>query len=490
MAGQVVKDVNIDVSSEKCTDHDKTVEFSCQTCNGEMVCRKCVLQGHNGHFMGDVQKFISKQRQAVLKVLYETDERLEQLDADMANVEERISMNNAESELLISQIEERGRVLKVHIDEIVANGKKQARRYRNRNDRILKKVLAKITHSNMEFEEKSQKCRTLVNSTKYKDIKKALKVGEQLKEDLSAEDETTSTRNRTFIVPSPSEDIATLETLFGKLKIDASKIATVSLTLKSSFCNVDDEAVFRICPVMEGEAAWVGGDECKVSLFTFEGVKLDTIELDSGVNDLCVLPQNNDLVALVVACEDNTIRKLIPDGADSVEDELFRFESDPQSISFTADNEIIIVSSGQVKPIKVDTSGDRKSLGSGNVMDWQLTSPNTVRVNGDSGDVVILNNDPGCLYVCDEKLNLKFTYRGQQMDDPQGVTFDRDGNILIADCGSCSVLLLDSKGHFLQTLITSQDHPQAVEILQDSATHVLWVGYSSGKVETYTYSFK
>ncbi|XP_033751825.1 uncharacterized protein LOC117335753 [Pecten maximus] len=501
MAGQVAVERTIDVSSEKCRDHNRPVEYSCKTCKGDFVCRKCVVSGHSGHIMDDVQDFISEQKWEVLKVLNDTDDRLKQLGLDYANVKERMDVNENESQILVSQIEKRGKILKAHIDEIVESGRKKSERYQRKNNRRLKKVLQEITDVKTKLEQKVNKCRDLVHSRKYKDFKKSVHLGNELEKNASASHGETSTRSQTFIAPPPFEDITVLEALFGKLQIDTSQLNSVSVKLKSSFRNRDDEAVYRICPVMDGNSAWVSGDECILHLVTFAGDFLKKLELNSGVNDLCCMTQSNDVTSLVVACEDNTLKKI---SQEEEEDEtfgieLFQFESDPQSISVTAENDIVLVTPGHVTPVKVDMRGKRKPFVSKNEEGMVLTTPNTIRVNTDTGDLAILNNEPGCLYVCDEKLNLKFKYNGQENEDdqmeasdfdPQGVTFDRDHNILVADQGRRRVILLDKEGHFLKTLISKiEDEPLTVEMVQESTTHVLWVGYSSGKIETYEYIF-
>ncbi|XP_033753104.1 uncharacterized protein LOC117336601 [Pecten maximus] len=499
MAGQVAVERTIDVT-EKCRDHNLPMEYSCKTCKGEFICHDCVIGGHNGHIFGDLQAFISEQKLEVLKVLTDTDDRLYQLNLGCANVKERMDDNEKESQILVSQIEKRGKILKAHIDEIVESGRKKSERYQRKNNRRLRKVLQEITDVKTKLEQKTNKCRDLVHSREYEDFKKSLHLGNELEKNASASHGRTSTRSQTFIAPSPFEDITVLEALFGKLQIDTSQLNSVSVRLKSSFRNRDDDAVYRICPVMDGNSAWVSGDECILHLVTFTGDFLKKLELNSGVNDLCCITQSNDVTSLVVACEDNTLKKISPEEEDETFGiELFQFESDPQSISITAENDIVLVTPGHVTPVKVDMRGKRKPFVSKSEEGMVLTTPNTIRVNTDTGDLAILNNEPGCLYVCDEKLNLKFKYHGKENEDdqieasdfdPQGVTFDRDHNILVADQGRRRVILLDKEGHFLKTLISKiEDEPLTVEMVQESTTHVLWVGYNSGKIETYEYIF-
>ncbi|XP_069133832.1 E3 ubiquitin-protein ligase TRIM71-like [Argopecten irradians] len=500
--GQVV--VEFDVSSERCSDHNQPIVYSCESCLGEFACSKCVISTHNGHKFGEIQTFISEQRFQLFEVLDETDDRLKQLALDYDNVKERMDINESASQRLVSEIEERGRILKAHIDEIVANGRQKSEKYQRKNNRRLTKALNEIADMTTELKRKSRKCRKLVASLKYADIKKSLKLGTELKRDIMVVREETSTRSQNFKTPSTLEDIAVLEKLFGKLQIDTTKLECVDLKLKSTFQNVDNEPVYRLCPVMDGNCAWVSGDECVLNLFTFEGIHVKKLELDSGVNDLGCFTQSNDLTSLVVACEDNSVRQISPEvEGETMGQELFQFESDPSSIAFTAKNDMVIVATNQRKPIKVDVRGRKKPFVSGKENDLDLTEPNTVRVNPDTGDLAILNNNPGYLYVCDEKLNMKFKYLGQETEDgqletedfdPQGVTFDRDGNIVVADQGRKRVILLNRDGHFLKTLITRNEQeptkePLAVELYQESTMHVLWVGYSTGKIETYNYTF-
>lgn len=505
---------DVDVTSEKCTDHKRCVVYSCDTCNGEFICIDCPTTTHNGHKLGKIQDFLSKQVTAVLTVLNDTDKYIKRLGTDVANVTEKMSLNDVESEERIAEIEERGRQLKSLIDIIVKDGGKRVRRNQRKNNRILQKVLDKLTATKSKLEQKSHGCRELVNSNKYADTRRAVEYGSELESDIANTVGLASIKSQRFTCPDLAVDTntRTLEELFGEMTIDKAQIAHVNLVLKSTFQNADDESVFRMCPVMEGEAAWIGGDDATLRLYTFNGELLQDVEFDSGIYDICNVVQSDSSNVLIVSCEDNTVRKFTPTGSsellystseffadeESFQLELFRTKSEPRSLSITADNDIIIVSPGETLPLKYDLDGKQPVTVSKEKKAFQFTDPQTVRVNNDTGDIAVLNLEPGCLCVFDKNMKTKFTYCGGKNEeneseamlqfDPQDITLDSENNIVVADVGSSSVYLLDNDGHYLQTLITNQGEPQAVEMLQECANNVLWVGYRNGKVETYCYN--
>ncbi|XP_062578477.1 uncharacterized protein LOC134240398 [Saccostrea cucullata] len=97
-----------------------------------------------------------------------------------------------------------------------------------------------------------------------------------------------------------------------------------------------------------------------------------------------------------------------------------------------------------------------------------------------NGDVIVSDYGRYAVVVTDREGNYLFSYTGPPSGSgliPQGICTDALSHILVCDPINKSVQMLDSEGHYLREIKTSQhgiEYPQGLSYDED--THLLWVG--------------
>ncbi|XP_062589071.1 uncharacterized protein LOC134250723 [Saccostrea cucullata] len=132
---------------------------------------------------------------------------------------------------------------------------------------------------------------------------------------------------------------------------------------------------------------------------------------------------------------------------------------------------------GQV--VRYNSTGENiQTVQNNNITGQELYRDPIYITENRNGDVIV--SDISRVVVTDREGNYRFSYRGPPSGSrltPQGICTDALSHILVCDLYTQSVQMLDSEGHYLTEIKTSQhgiDNP--ISLSYDEDTHLLWVG--------------
>uniref|UniRef100_K1QTF0 Uncharacterized protein n=1 Tax=Magallana gigas TaxID=29159 RepID=K1QTF0_MAGGI len=113
------------------------------------------------------------------------------------------------------------------------------------------------------------------------------------------------------------------------------------------------------------------------------------------------------------------------------------------------------------------------------------------RQENNNGNVLV--SDSGAIVVTERGGRHRFTYTGHPTGsglDPRGICTDALSHILVCDCRTNTVQILDKDGQFLSHLLKESENVDPYSLCYDVNSHRLWVGsgsWDNNKVCVYRY---
>ncbi|XP_069102083.1 uncharacterized protein [Argopecten irradians] len=259
-----------------------------------------------------------------------------------------------------------------------------------------------------------------------------------------------------------------------------------------------------ICPITD-DRTWVSYNySVTLNLLDRKGTAKQKVTHNAVIRDVSISPTTHRLWA---CDEERTILELVSGQFT----EMFTTKDAPECLCVSATDHIIVGSSkhvsrynkqGQTVNTMVATVTGKPIV----CTPWKITEcpiTNNVAVidNSDESD-----GGDGNKLVCvmDVDFQELFVYRGDvpsvsihtqpvegTVFDPRDIVYDRQGNIIIADWISCSIVLLDGVGESLKILHMDKNLPWAVGIGTQSVLWSVFGTYSRGyNVKLLQYSSK
>ena len=479
-----------------------------------VVCKICKEAKHRTHTVQDAKDVAKITKDFISPLLGSIKEYLPEFQDYLKKI--KTSQRELDSDLdnAVKDIESRSKFLQMEIEKIsqklIAEVKE---RHKSENDMVdveVKKVIQSY-----------QSMATLASSAE-----RILKIGSDInviesskriqKRFLQVEDDLPSvsrTKIETVGFVPGGLMAQNLQSMFGQCSKGEIELPTLPVpwglraakeiqmrSLSSFKIKEIPDTVQAIAPINDNEA-WIccGWGTKEVHLYTAQGEKKKTVELDMQVDHICATPSGEILVS---SYEDKYIKKidknfnvcdfaiphLYPGGmVMNKRKELYVCAVDSYTTRRAAHSQRMIMKMSEygMNLDQIDEYDDNALFG----------APYRVS-ESPARELCVTDREEGKLRVTvvDQQGAIRFKYAGpsevkmKQAFNPLGLCSDRYANLLISDWGNHCVHLLNSEGEFQGFMLSKKDglyKPNALAL--DKAGH-LWVGDGNSTIRVYKYS--
>ncbi|XP_069106290.1 uncharacterized protein [Argopecten irradians] len=493
-----------------CTRHPgKGFVYVCKTCNNDLICMDCVLDRHNKHELGSLTEYVSKQTlliQQYEEQLTQTD--IPKLERDLKENEKKFKENSKEIGETIHHIKRQGEQMKKDIDKFTDRLVKLCTDLEKLNSDIKennKTVLTKYLRE--KIRPQLDRCKGARTSGTTDGV---IAVAEEIR-NRGPDTPPTITAFKSVVFKPGIISNAVLDRMLGTVLVDGENQSfrpVPPCKIISSFRTSFPYSHVRTCRTGDDREAWLSycnGEQ--IYRVDQQGNIKKKIECQVEVRSIAVSPTTGRVWFCVR--EDKSIREITSDGGIVIR---FNVESVPKSLCITQEDMVVV---GLVRNgIVLYTSDGREVVDEeGRICRQEAVYPYFMAYCTNTGDVAASDNDgvspdnymagkvPGKqprLIVMDKHLNLKFQCRyidgigsqtgGSQQSKfyPRDVCFDRDGDVLVADRVTRSVLLIDGNtGHYLRTVyISDGESPLSISLQGDS---MLWISHFNSDMKVFKY---
>jgi len=502
-----------------CEQHGKNLMMSCDTCNGELVCAKCISTSHKGHEMSDIEDVAAEKQQSVQQTLQSLRKMYEELDNTNKNIVKMKQESSTISKATVSEIHKRKDELKTRLEEIALEHENVCTKKKKENEDLL---IAKEEEI-LEIQEKIQlcikKCEDACGSDSGWDII-----------DLNIDQETGSLPTNCNVQPptiqhyelvSKQNDShqSILENSFGELKLpyeiqsnindkecpESAKKSTVTVSFQEiRQLKMSREVIASICPVASNDVVWVrqwkdntSPDEIK--LVSAEGQILVNVKLDHEIKDITLSTDGS-----VIACfGDRSIRRILRDGSWKM---LFNTKTSTTGICEMPNEDIVVCLRGKGEIAKYSKTGllleslGIAGIGSCSTIRNYLKSPHRVCVDQTTGKLAFVDKGPPqLLLITNIDLELKYIFNGSTTFRPglrvsamgtnskfvfNDACFNHHGNIIYTACDDSQmgyIAMLSPEGEFLTRIRDFAGTRVPMAIACDSNGQI-WIGDNAGTI--------
>lgn len=492
----------------------------CTTCNDEYVCHKCICTSHLKHTCTEIEAYLDLKKKTFSKLLKGADKKLSAVEGKLRHVQQVKDENKKNVDYTIKEVKAKGRRLKMMIDTIMEECIQQCKDVEKKNQELLVKMETKLNRYLAELNTALTKCRSALNSQTYKEF-------DVLENDLRSEIVREMETFPTLQIPNLGSDSETpskeqLKVVHGSIDTqewkhgdscnntglvdtdDLSPVQPFTLMVMAQFDLPVQKYVRSIAPVTENKAWLVCGGSNEAHLATTSGDIKQSVTVDTGVWITDVLHTNTSK-RTIVCCGDGSIQKIRPNGTCEI---LFQTMCYANSITEPYERDAILVCRHkQGNIVKYNTKSGKSliTIEKDKKGDPLFIKPVCVRLNQTTGDIAILEaNAPRHVIIVDKDLKVVSRYYGDSLlhemgrteeepdDDqeqpsfqPWDVCFDNDNNLVIADGGTKSLVIIDRLGKTVRTILSDDVGPTSLGIHEDGD---LWVGFDYGNVKVIRYS--
>ncbi|XP_069109915.1 uncharacterized protein [Argopecten irradians] len=493
-----------------CTHHPgKGFVYVCKTCNNDLICMDCVLDRHNKHELGSLTEYVSKQTHLIQQYeeqLTQTD--IPKLERDLKENEKKFKENSKEIGETIHHIKRQGEQMKNDIDKFTDRLVKLCTDLEKLNSDIKennKTVLTKYLRE--KIRPQLDRCKGARTSGTTDDV---IAVAEEIR-NRGPDTTPTITAFKSVVFKPGIISNAVLDRMLGTVLVDGENQSfrpVPPCKIISSFRTSFPYSHVRTCRTGDDREAWLSfwKDE-QIYRVDQQGNIKKNIKCKVKVISITVSPTTGRVWFCVK--EDKSIREITSDGGIVIR---FNVESVPLSLCITQEDMVVVGT--EWNGIVLYTSDGRKVVdGDGRICRQEAVIPRYMAYCTNTGDVAASDSDnvtfegymagkvPGKqprLIVMDKHLKLKFQCRyidgigsqtgGSQQSKfyPYDVCFDRDGDVLVADEVTRSVLLIDGNtGHYLRTVYISDGvSPLSISLQGDS---MLWISHFNSDMKVFKY---
>ncbi|OWF50913.1 uncharacterized protein LOC110449865 [Mizuhopecten yessoensis] len=514
MAAEKMNGGNDDVKNKMCSHHpDRKFDMVCITCKDEPICRKCISTTHIKHTCAEMEGYYDTKKDSFLRLVQKADAKVKGMNGKMKRLKKLQDQNQKTIDETVNEVKVRGRELKSKIDKVTENLIDECKSIGTKNDDAMAKLEETLEKSMNDLKQTIQKCKIVIGCEKFEEYalmernlrSQVLRKAEQLPvlstPSLSSNVENSSCEQLQNAYGSLSKKDWRLDKM-GMSEEDftpvvnqpaqkPAKLFTVSVL--ASFELSAQKYIRSVWPVDEHKSWVICGGSNEAHLVSAKGDMVQTSKVDEGVwitDVTCTADESKTMVC----CGDGTIREILPSGDCKT---MFHTECYANSLSEAEQEGCVTVCRHREQNLvratfkgkimqTINFGADGKPL---------FCKPVCIRVNRSNGDMVVLEaNSPRHVVVFDKDLNLLTRYQGngeylgehdengsdQDEFQPWDVCFDRQGNIMIADGRTKSLILVDRHGQTIRTLFDDDIGPTCMGMCKNGD---MWVGFDYGNVK-------
>ncbi|OWF48589.1 uncharacterized protein LOC110452892 [Mizuhopecten yessoensis] len=490
-----------------CPNHPgKWLVMVCTTCRDAFVCLTCINTSHTSHMFVEIEEYLDLKRHLFSRLKQVADTKLTTLKQRLEKARDTKKESKQNMTELGDYIKSRADEMKKQIDQICEDYTKQCRNIGQKNDDLLGHVEDRMQRHFDDLSEAADKCKEVLDQEKYQNL---LHTEKNLKQQNSRPYDLFPNLQSMGIIMS--DKMTRMMTQFGYMDTpiwkpdqegpgkdewgsDATNDAEpYKVKLLGSFQMESQKQVLSVCPIDNTSAWLICTGSSEATLTTNKGNITVHMRVKPGVklNDIvCSADRSN-----VFCCAQSSVRSILPDGKYKV---LFRTEDYASSLCEAKDGGIIVCHDDKGKMIHYNGHGDVIKVITEDLDGWKLFSwPRRVRVNRKNGDMAVIEETtPRHVAVMDSKMDELCRFQGipnsgkseklqeEQNFLPRDICFDRNNDIIIADYGHGSVIVIDRDGRLVRTVWRDEMPPTCVGLQPNGD---LWVGFLDGQVKVLRY---
>ncbi|XP_021364453.1 uncharacterized protein LOC110457481 [Mizuhopecten yessoensis] len=504
-----------------CVHHKrKTLDWFCETCH-DVICTNCISTLHKGHGIVPLSEITPNNKHKIKTFINETEQKeLIQIQQEINSAQESLEKHLSHFKLVAEEVKNQGIKLKEDVDVLIAETLSQLKDLENENAQFFTRYTTELERKLAELKDQLNQCKeTLQTGTDIKvfdaisrlhtDItlprRPVLRTAKFSLNKNRNEDLASAFGKMTFTSSSETDDhvSAKVETSAGSsdlqpsrpsdhmpyeiihsAKLDSPRAKISILSTWYARCDI-----YHICPAGDS-GAWTCEANKTLTHLTSEGTVKEQIKSPVRVTNICISPSTQT----VWACseEDNSVMELKP-GTLPTSDKLvhkFNTKDKPKCLCITKDYHILVgMKHGIIKynqggiPSLMTTSHSKKPLVCSPLTISECpVNENVAVLDGDlsidGGEnktrIIVINNHLQEVYRCGPHQHGNRT--GSLSFHPRDVTYDRYGQMVVADYDNNCLHLLSGDGQYLGHLHTDKNSPLAVFVDKQG---VLWVGFGS-----------
>lgn len=504
--------MNGDVTDRLCPHHpERKFDMVCMTCKDELICRKCVSTTHIKHTCAEVDGYFDIKKESFFRLLQKADAKFQGMDARIKRLKTLKDQNKRAIEDTITAVRVRGRELKNKIDKITESFMDECKAVEKSNEDIMKALEETMEQSMNDLKQTIQKSKIVIGSELYEQygdternlrslvIRKADPLPVLNTPSLSSNVDNSCPEQLQNAYGSLNKKEWRLDKM-GLMEDDFThgiiqpvpkppKPFTVSVL--ASFELSAQKYIRSVWSVDEHKSWVICGGSNEAHLVSARGDVVQTSRVEDGVwiTDITCTADGS---RTMVCCGDGTIRQILPSGECKI---MFHTECYANSLSESEQEGCVTVCRHREQNLVRATYKGKvmQTINFGADGTPLFCKPVCIRVNKNNGDMVVLEaNAPRHVVVFDKDLNLLSRYRGNANgyaaeDDsdpdefqPWDVCFDRQGNIMVADGRTKSLILIDRDGNKIRTLFDDDIGPTCMGMCKNGD---MWVGFDYGNVK-------
>ncbi|XP_033758378.1 uncharacterized protein LOC117340724 [Pecten maximus] len=475
--------------------------YVCKSCEDELICMDCVTDSHYGHKMGKLTDYVADQKREIQQYV----DRLSKTDIPKTKEDIRKSETNGGGyQKVISDIKCQGKQMKDNIDTAIKLLVKMCTELEKLNKSVSEKNRTALTkHLREDLEPKLDRCQQVLTSGTTVAV---TTLAREIRN--TSIDPPFPRRLQTLEFKPATISTELLERMLGKVLVDGEDQSYKPIPTPVVLFEFKTSFPYELCRTcLTGDEAWLSywKDE-SVYRVDIKGSVKETIDCKVKVKSISVSPTTGRVWFCV--CDDRSIREITM-GGDIVT--RFNVNNTPRSLCITSDDVVVVGMKGGIQLYTTD--GRVVSAGAGRPCRQVAVRPYHMASSSLTGDVAAVDSE-GVGYddyiagkkpdkqphviVMDKQLNLKFrckdigtatSNRSSSQSSkfyPNDVCFDGAGDILVTECFTKSVLLIDGNtGRCMRTVYTSDGRePWCISLHEDGT---LWVGHPDRRTKIFNY---
>ncbi|XP_021372372.1 uncharacterized protein LOC110462639 [Mizuhopecten yessoensis] len=454
--------------SSKCPNHKQNeIIFVCIDCDEELICATCCVLAHKSHEFVELSS-VTRQKNSMLQEFVNDTEKyaLPQLKIEIQSTHNELTENGAYFCQLRTGVKQQGEKCKQEIDDLITENIKICDKMEIINQNLLKDHINQLQQQYATLDCLLNECKqTLQTGTAVlvhdlvSDVQK-----------LDSKIPNLPTQRRPDFQPC-KDKLDFLKKVVGTLSTERfhkEKVIKIKLLKEPVACSKFKfrHHISRICPTTESHA-WISNIESNlIELIDTKGQTQQDVRHLDKIRDISRSPKTGHIW---FCCKE---AKTVCEVSASSKKPVIKFKTNdqPYSICVTKEESVVLGMENKVTiysengVILHSSSHDMSGIASsGEITQCPITSNIAVLSaeilkRKDSGEDAWKGN----VIIYDRKLQVKTHYKGKGIQSsetpteelfcPRSISYDRNGNLLVADMKRNTIELISGLGQYIKTL--------------------------------------
>lgn len=486
--------------SSKCADHtQKDVIFACNTCE-QLICATCSISSHKPHDIVELSTITEQKKHSLQEFITEKEERkLVNIKQEILFAQQQLTQNGSQFQDLVAKLRKQAEKCKEEIDIVTAEFVSLCDKMESENRDSVQSHIKTLEDQYQGLTEQITECKNNlqtgsaeliydvvaeINGNDSENPKMptlqmakfyaSVDINKQIKTAVgtldTSNDNTVATASLEARFTPIDHTVAVHNTraiprhTAARPKLSVDQISAYKLlkrpTVISKF--LFGYSILAIRPTPNGQA-WISyyNPGIEVDLMDSTGHTLQKLSHDGQVAGISLSPSGHlwfcsewkqTIYELPLASKQPVIK--------------FEVSDNPEALCVTRTGNVVVGTASLQKNMTVYAASG-KVFHRAALREKGATSPAEITECPVTGNIAILsgtnigvNMDRYYMIVYDQKLNVKFHYRGEGRQSvepfqPNSIEYDSRGNIILSDYSQGTLELINGAGQFVRTLHTT-----------------------------------